>query len=89
MRRVLRSLRWEERDWERRSRVICHVAPDIVHGRRAFANRQVIARRRLRESFEKLWTERGPARGRILTEADDSAMAAAAAIVSGELSHTA
>lgn len=87
--RVLRSLRWEERDWERRSQIVWHVAPDIIQGRRAFTNRQVFARRRLRESFEQLWTQSGPARGRILTEADDSAMAAAAAIVSGELSHTA
>lgn len=89
MRRVLRSLRWEEEQWRRRGRIKCEVAPDVVHGRQAYATRQEVARRRIRESFEELWTHSAPARGKIHTVADDSALAAAAAIVSGEISNTA
>lgn len=86
---MLRSLRWEENEWLRRSNVEWFVAPDIIHGRRAYATRQVLYCRRLRESFETLWTQTRPARGKVHTDADESALAAAAAIVSDELSKTA
>lgn len=88
MRRVLRSLRWEEEEWQRRANITSEMAHDIVHGRRSYAIRQMLSRRRTRESFEALWTQSQAARGKVHTQVDESALAAASAIVSEELDQT-
>ncbi|KAF9023545.1 hypothetical protein BDZ89DRAFT_955582, partial [Hymenopellis radicata] len=85
MRRVLRSLRFEEQRWMFRAEKDYHgLRLEEIAGRKAYARRQARDRRRVRESFETLWGMTRPARGQKAGPKDGEAQRAAAAIISEE-----
>nr|GAT47503.1 predicted protein [Mycena chlorophos] len=57
MKRVLRSLRWEQMEWQERANEVQEDVADveITAGLRAYALRQVALRRRIAESFYAEW----------------------------------
>ncbi|KAF9001842.1 hypothetical protein BDZ89DRAFT_968153, partial [Hymenopellis radicata] len=82
MRRVLRSLRYEERIWMRRAEKDYQgLRLEEIAGRQAYARRQAADRRCIRESFEILWGMTRPARGQKAGPKDREAQSAAAAII--------
>ncbi|KAF9022411.1 hypothetical protein BDZ89DRAFT_1196078 [Hymenopellis radicata] len=82
MRRVLRSLRFEEQRWMFRAEKDYHgLRLEEIAGRKAYARRQARDRRRVRESFETLWGMTRPARGQKAGPKDGEAQRAAAAII--------
>lgn len=83
MRRVLRTLRTEERIWgERMYRKLENLPLEELAGRRSYAKRQASNHRRIREAFEQLWRRQGPARGQKEGPKDAEAQAAVAALIS-------
>lgn len=64
MRRVLRSLAFEEAEWTRRAELTNeHLGRAEAMGRAAYARKQAKARKRLAEHFKGLWLTEGPSRG--------------------------
>ncbi|KAF9012294.1 hypothetical protein BDZ89DRAFT_1142896 [Hymenopellis radicata] len=85
MRRVLRTLKWEEEQWSRRANaVVEHLRLAEAQGRRGYALRQMRDRARIRESFEELWLRSAPARGRKAGAMDGMALAALTTLIEGE-----
>lgn len=85
MRCVLRSLRWEEREWERRRDLGgIGLGVEELCGRRAYAAKQAADRRRVRESFEELWKRSTPPRGRRSGAMDGAALTALVSIIAEE-----
>ncbi|KAF9017036.1 hypothetical protein BDZ89DRAFT_961437 [Hymenopellis radicata] len=85
MRRMLRSLRWEEAQWTRRAGLRASgLTAEELAGRCAYARRQAQDRRRVRESFETLWRRTTPSRGQKPGPMDRSAQAAASALIDEE-----
>ncbi|KAF9004860.1 hypothetical protein BDZ89DRAFT_1049367 [Hymenopellis radicata] len=85
MRRVLRSLRFEEQRWMYRAeKDYDGLCLEEIAGRKAYTRRQARDRRCVRESFETLWGMTRPARGQKAGPKDGEAQRAAAAIISEE-----
>lgn len=87
MRRVLRSLRYDEEVWRRRSdQNDSNSTVEELTARRAYAHQQAKDRARVREGFESLWRQSTPARGRKAGPMDREAGHAASAIIEEEVS---
>ena len=65
MRRVLRSLTWEEREWRTRAArpKLASEAQAIFDGHVAYAMRQANGLQSVKQSFEELWLRKEPSRG--------------------------
>lgn len=83
MRRVLRSLKWEEREWRARAQApkLQSEAEALSDGRIAYALKQADGLRAVKHSFEVLWLRKEPSRGQAAGPMDIQAQAAAAAII--------
>ena len=83
---MLRSLKWEEREWRARARVpkLQSEAQAIFDGRIAYAWKQAEGLRSVKQSFEELWLRKEPSRGQAAGPMDVQVQAAAVAIIAGE-----
>ena len=83
MRRVLRSLKWEELRW--RTHADTPKKEEEMYaewdGRVAYAKKQAAGVLDVRLSFEQLWLRKEPSRGQKSGPMDNMAQAAAAAII--------
>ncbi|KAF9006888.1 hypothetical protein BDZ89DRAFT_1144615 [Hymenopellis radicata] len=85
MRRVLRTLTWEEALWRRRAAAdTSHLKMEERGGRRAYALQQAKDRARIREEFVALWKREAPARGQPAGPMDAAAHMALTRLINEE-----